>query len=97
MNAEWKELAEEQATFCRVFGSTHRVLILWVLAYQELSVNEIAAWVGTSLQNISQHLSVLKEQELVIARRDGQTIYYQVANHERLKDCPLLLRAPYLD
>ena len=92
-----KDLAKKQATFCRVFGSTHRVLILWVLAHQELSVNEIAAFVGTSLQNISQHLSVLKEQELVTARRDGQTIYYQVANHEQLKDCPLLLRTPYLD
>jgi DNA-binding transcriptional ArsR family regulator len=65
-------------------------LILWSLSERELPVSEIANEVGTSLQNISQHLALLKEHNIVSARRDGQTIYYRIAETEWLKECPIL-------
>lgn len=67
-------------------------MILWSLLDGELTVTEIADEVGTSLQNISQHLALLKERNVVSARRNGQTIYYRIADHEWLKDCPVLTR-----
>jgi len=88
------ELAEEQAALCRVFGNARRLLILWILAKEELPVHEIAARAGSSLQNVSQHLNLLKRSGILMARRDGQTIFYQVADHEYLKHCPALLKAP---
>ena len=51
------DLAEKQAALCRVLGNSRRLLILWLLSEGELSVNEIAARAGSTLQNISQHLS----------------------------------------
>lgn len=88
-----KELAEKQAEFCRIFGNTSRILIMWNLADRELSVSDIACKVGTSIQNISQHLALLKEHHLVASRRDGQTIYYRINDQEWLEQCPILLKA----
>ena len=89
-----RELAEKQAELCKIFGNTSRILILWSLADRELPVGEIADEVGTSLQNISQHLAVLKEHRIVVSRREGQTIYYRIADTEWIHDCPALLKAP---
>lgn len=94
MNSVTKELAENQADFCKMFGNASRVLILWSLSERELPVGEIAEKVGTSLQNISQHLAVLKEHRIVVSRREGQTIFYRIANNELIHNCPVLLKAP---
>ena len=88
------DMAEKQAALCRVLGSARRLIILWLISQGELSVNEIAERVGSSVQNISQHLSLLKRWGFVNARRDGQTIYYQLADAEYLKQCPALQHAP---
>jgi DNA-binding transcriptional ArsR family regulator len=77
-----------------VLGNSRRLLILWLLSEGELSVNEIAARAGSTLQNISQHLSLLKKTGIVVARREGQTIYYRIADHECARSCPALLRPP---
>ena len=94
MNLVVKELAESQAVLCRLFGNASRILIIWSLSDGELSVSEIADRVGTSLQNISQHLALLKEHGIVKARRDAQTIYYRIADNELLSDCPILSKVP---
>jgi DNA-binding transcriptional ArsR family regulator len=83
-------LAEEQAARCRVFGNARRLAILWMLSNGELPVNEIAEKVGSSLQNVSQHLNLLKKFGIVTCRRAGQTIYYQVVDKEGLKKCPAM-------
>jgi len=90
------EFAEQQAALCRVLGSARRLIILWLISNHELSVNDIAERVGSSVQNISQHLSLLKKAGFVNARRDGQTIYYQLADEEYLKQCPALQHAPQI-
>ena len=87
-------LAEKRAEICRVIGNARRLLILWQLSGQELSVNEIAAQVGSTLQNVSQHLSVLKKTGIVVARREGQAIYYQIADTECIRNCPALQQVP---
>ncbi len=94
MNNAMLELADEQAAICRMFGNPRRLLILWILAKEEMSVHAIAARVGSSLQNVSQHLNMLKKSGIVTTRRDGQTIYYQIADQVYLKHCPALLQAP---
>jgi DNA-binding transcriptional ArsR family regulator len=92
MDMTLKELAIKQAELCKLFGNASRILILWSIIDGERPVSEIADEVGTSLQNISQHLSLLKEHNIVSARRDGQTIYYSIAENEWLKDCPILTK-----
>jgi DNA-binding transcriptional ArsR family regulator len=71
-------MAEEQANYCKVFSNARRIQILWALADRELSVGAIAEAVDTSIQNVSQHLSLMKAHNVVTSRREGQTIYYRV-------------------
>jgi DNA-binding transcriptional ArsR family regulator len=94
MDSTLYDLAEKQAAICKVIGNTRRLLILWQLSNQELSVNEIAASVGSTLQNVSQHLSVLKRSGIVVTRREGQDIYYQLADTECVRNCPALQKVP---
>jgi ArsR family transcriptional regulator, virulence genes transcriptional regulator len=89
--------ASEQAKYCRVFSNATRVQILWTLADGELSVGAIAEAVGTSMQNISQHLSMMKSYNIVSARRDGQTIYYRIDRDVLAARCLSLLHATFPD
>ena len=86
--------SERDAALYRILGNSRRLLILWILSDEELSVNEIAARVGSSLQNVSQHLNLLKKSGILTTRRSGQTIFYQIADHEWLNYGPAFLRKP---
>ena len=79
-----------QASLCSVFGNTQRVLIAWTLGKDEVSVSEIAARLDISLQNASQHLRLMKDKGVLLSRRDGQTIYYRIAENSLLASCPIM-------
>ena len=81
------------ADFCATFGNPRRVLILWTLAEQELSVSEIAEAIQASVQNTSQHLRLMRDKDILSSRREAQTIYYRVKHNELMEGCRLLLQA----
>lgn len=62
--------ARQQSDICSVFGSTRRVLIVWVLGSNEMSVSDIANAIGATLQNTSQHLRLMKDKNVLQSRRD---------------------------
>ena len=78
MDARLFKQAQEQAEYCRVFSNAKRVLILWLLGTEEMSVSDIASALDASLQNTSQHLRVMKDRGVLSSRRDGQIKYYRV-------------------
>ena len=85
MKTDLKNLAIQQADLYRVLSNATRLRILWTLADQELSVGEIAAAAETSLQNTSQHLHLMQDKGILISRREAQTIYYRIADDERVR------------
>jgi len=87
-------LARQQAAICSVFGSTRRVLIVWTLGKNEMSVTDIAAAIGATLQNTSQHLRLMKDKGVVQSRRDGHSVYYRIAENEKMSKCSVLLNSP---
>jgi DNA-binding transcriptional ArsR family regulator len=94
METEIHQLARQQAELCSVLGNSRRVLILWYLAKREMCVGEIAKEIGTTLQNASQHLRLMKDKNVVKSRREGQTIYYRIADNEIMEKCSVLLNSP---
>jgi DNA-binding transcriptional ArsR family regulator len=60
---------------------------------EEKAVTTIAQAIGASLQNTSQHLSLMRGAGILESRRDGQTIYYHIADVHRFGHCRLLLEA----
>lgn len=93
VDAATQEMAVRQAALCGVFGNAKRVLILWALLDQELSVSEIALNIGASLQSTSQHLRLMEDRGILISHRERQKVYYRLADHELMQGCRLLLLA----
>ena len=57
-----------------------RVKIINVLLTEELCVNDIAEKINASQSAVSHQLRILKQSKLVKYRKDGQTIYYSLAD-----------------
>lgn len=78
------------AQLMRSLANPHRLLLLCVLAEGELSVSELNRRVTLSQSALSQHLAVLRNEQLVSTRREAQTIYYSVVNGVALQIVRLL-------
>ncbi|HQG29988.1 MAG TPA: metalloregulator ArsR/SmtB family transcription factor [Candidatus Ozemobacteraceae bacterium] len=77
---ELESRSEEAATFLKMLASPPRLMILCHLAAGERSVGEIAELTGLRMSTVSQHMALLRGQDLVTTRRDGTTIYYALAS-----------------
>src|SRR5438552_8586485 len=76
------QLFDQFARIGRALSSPHRLELLDVLAQGERSVEQLANETDLSLANASQHLQVLRQAELIIARRDGVRVLYRLAGPE---------------
>ncbi len=70
------------ARLVRGMCNPHRLEILDLLANGPKSVEQIASEASLSVANTSQHLQVLKGADLVRTRREGNFIFYTLANFE---------------
>jgi rhodanese-related sulfurtransferase len=68
------------AAVAKALGNGHRAEIVDLLAQGERSVEEVAGELGQSVANTSQHLQQLLRAGLVHTRRDGNRVYYSLAN-----------------
>lgn len=66
----------------KALASPHRLEILELLAQGERTVDSLAAEIGLSLANASQHLQVLRQAALVDSRKQGLFVYYRLAGAE---------------
>jgi len=78
--------AQDEAGAFRALADPTRRQILEDLRDRELAAGEIASRFAISAPSISRHLSVLKSAGLVTERRDGNRIFYQLAE-DRLATC----------
>lgn len=71
--------AEATARLLRVLGNPQRLLVLCrLLKAGESSAGELARRLGLSASALSQHLSRMREESLVLQRREGRTLYYRI-------------------
>ena len=71
---------EELAKITKALANSHRLEIIELLAQGEFSVEQIAIQTSLSVANASQHLQLLKTSQLVEINRQGNFIYYRLAN-----------------
>ena len=81
----WSKMREEEeylnlATLFKMFGDGTRVKILHALEQNELCVCDLAALLGMTKSAISHQLKALRLSNLVKPRRDGQVVYYSLAD-----------------
>jgi len=72
------EFYQLHAHLCKALAHPTRLLIIDELRDGPRSVSQLVDELGLRQSNLSQHLGILRSQGLVIARRDGQAVYYRL-------------------
>jgi len=67
-----------KADFFKVLSNPTRIQILDTLRLGEQSVNSIAQWLEVEPSSVSQQLAVLRSRNLVVARKQGNQVFYSV-------------------
>jgi len=75
---------EKASKALKAMGHPIRLKILCVLGEEEKPVMEIVSQVGTTQSNISQHIDILREKEIITSRREGSKILCKVRDKQIL-------------
>ena len=75
-----KDMYIELASLFKLFGDGTRLQIMHALEHNELCVCDIAALLGLTKSAVSHQLKALRLVNLVKFRREGQTVYYSLAD-----------------
>ena len=77
-----RQLFDEFARIGTAISSPARLELLDLLAQAERSVDALASLTGLAVANTSQHLQALKRAGLIVARKQGQFVFYRLAGDE---------------
>ena len=80
-----EEDIERAARSLKAISHPLRLKILCTIGEEEISVQEIVERVGTSQSNISQHLAILRDKEILAARKAANRVYYRVGDTRTLR------------
>ncbi len=77
----------------RLLAEPMRLRILLFLEQGERSAGDVARAVEGGQPNVSRHLQALHAGHVLGRRRDGNTVYYSIADPSILKICELMCRS----
>jgi len=79
MSPEMQINYEERARIVKSLAHPTRLYIIDMLAQGEKCVCELTDAIGHDMSTVSKHLSLLKGAGIVRTRKQGTTIYYELA------------------
>ena len=85
-----RELYQCHADMCKVFSHPTRLELLNVLREKEMSVGDLASRLNVAIGNLSQHLNMMKQRRVLASRKDGNVVYYRLANPKMLRAFDLI-------
>ena len=84
------EVLRLQAELCKSLSDPKRLRIIQELRGGEKAVNELAGILELKQSNTSQHLAVLRRIGVITPRKDGNTVYYRLADTKIAEACDLV-------
>ena len=84
------ELFRLKAELCKTFADPKRLMIITELRAGERSVGDLVAKLGSPQAVVSRHLAVLRNRGIVVARREGTSMYYRLANPRIVEACDIV-------
>ncbi len=81
---------EMQAEISKTMAHPIRLAILHFLRDGEKTVNEIVQTIGASQSNVSQHLALMRQRQIVRTRKSGSTIFYRVSSPKISQACDMV-------
>jgi DNA-binding transcriptional ArsR family regulator len=85
-----QEILELHSGVCSALADPKRIMLLYTLSEGRRNVGDLADALGLAQSTTSRHLKVLRERGLVLAERDGASIYYALADHNLIEALDLL-------
>jgi ArsR family transcriptional regulator len=85
-----KHIYELHAEVCKTLANAKRIEIINLLRTGEKSVSWLLEKTGLLKANLSQHLSVMRQQGIVKARKEGLNVFYRIANPKIVRACELM-------
>jgi len=79
-----------QAEVLKTLSSPRRLEILHILAEGPKEVGRLAAELGISQPNVSQHLSVMRAAGLVEGEREGREVHYRLSDPDIIVACDIM-------
>ncbi len=80
----------KHAEVLKALSHPKRLEIIHLIRDQKLSVTDIYQMLDLPQANLSQHLQVLRDHNIVKIQRRGKQIFYQVSHHNYLVACDLI-------
>ncbi len=84
---------EMQAEFCKALSHPTRHASVQQLKDGERNVTELAQTLHVSQANLSQHLAVLRDAGVVVAKRKGVNVSYSIADEAIIRACSIIHKA----
>lgn len=78
------------AEMCKVFSHPKRLELINVLRDREISVGELCQRVKVAPANLSQHLAMMRERHILVSRKEGNVVYYRIANSKLIQAFDML-------
>jgi len=72
--------SRKQSKFYKALADEKRIRILKLLTIREMCVCELMIALDTTQPNLSHHLKILENQNLVNRRKEGKWAYYSLTN-----------------
>ncbi|MBU2977163.1 metalloregulator ArsR/SmtB family transcription factor [Alteromonas sp. C1M14] len=84
--------AADAERYLKQLANKTRLMVMCSLLEEELSVTDLLKRIPVTQPVLSQHLALLRDAKMVATRRDGQTIYYRLADDRVTQTIELLYR-----
>lgn len=81
----FKGKAKKAAKLLRTLSNEKRLMILCRLSGGEATVGDMLKEFDMSQSAFSQHLAILREQDLVKTRRESQSIFYSISDPSAMR------------
>lgn len=79
-----KQAAGQASQLLKALANPDRLLLLCQMTQGEYCVSELELLTGIRQPTLSQQLTVLREEALVSARREGKQIFYSITSTQAL-------------
>ena len=79
-----KTSAGKACQMMKVLSNPDRLMLLCQLSQGEKRVGELEEILGIVQPTLSQQLTVLRDEGLVVTRREGKNIHYQITSTEAM-------------
>lgn len=84
---------EIKARLIAVLANPKRLQILDLLGERERTVSEMAEELGMAQTTASQHLAIMRKAGVVESRKEGNFVYYRLADPKIAEACAVMSRA----